>query len=283
MMRSTRHTHLLLAALAVGAATFGAGVGNAHAQSTHAAAEHAKKAQNAYDVQNWAAAIQEYQAAYQADASPDYLWGLAQAQRLAGDCASAIRSYKAFKRNDAVTANQGTAAELQIVTCENELDKKQAEAMKKREVVPMPVGKTNGSTPTPTPAEAPAATAVAPATAPPAPRADGSGSKPFYTDVLGDLLLVAGVATAGIGTYVLLSANSDMRNTTSEPTYKGYDESVDEATKKQRLGAIVLGSGGLLVGLAVARYLTMSPGAKSAPPRAGFLLGPASVGYAGRF
>ena len=91
------------------------------------AADHAKRAQTAYDLQDWATAVNEYQLAYQFDQKPEYLWGLAQAQRLSGDCTKAISTYKSYRRGD-VTQNQATAAELLVTKCEAEILKKEAEA-----------------------------------------------------------------------------------------------------------------------------------------------------------
>jgi len=275
-MKNT-HARRIRVALLVGCVSLTAGVSTAHAQGP-VATEHAKKAQNAFDVQSWATAIQEYQAAYQADPKPEYLWGLAQSQRLSGDCAAAIKSYKAFKRNDAVTANQGTAAELQITKCENELEKKQAEAAKAPQApAPPPVV---GAPPSAAAATAPATNAPsgAPERAAPEPPA---GPKPFYTDVLGDVLLVSGVVAVGVGGFFLLTGNRDMRDTVKAADYRTYDTGVDDATKKQTIGAVVLAGGGVLVGLAVVRYLTMGP--KSSEPRMGLTVGPGSVGYVGRF
>ena len=236
-----------------------------------AAAEHAKKAQAAYDVQSWATAIQEYQAAYQQEPKPEYLWGLAQAQRQSGDCAGAIKSYKAFKRNESVSTKAAEAAELQITKCEAEIEKKEAEAAKKANEQP-------AGAPPPAAGSAPA---PAPAPAPPPPPPP-SGPKPFYADVLGDVLLVGGVVAVGVGGYFLLSGNSDMAASSKSPTYKGYDSAVEDAEGKQTTGAIVLGAGGVLVGLAVVRYLTMDHGTPS-EPKTGLVVGPGSVGWVGRF
>jgi tetratricopeptide (TPR) repeat protein len=259
----------------VGAAIFVACLSLATARDASAqptSAEHAKKAQNAYDVQNWSAAIQEYQAAYQADPKPEYLWGRAQAQRSAGDYPAAIKSYKAFKRNDSATPGQVAAAEGQIAKCEAELEKKQSDAAKKP---PEPA-------PTTAPGAAPAATPTPPPAAPPPPEAP-AGPKPFYADVLGDVLLGTGVVAAGVGAYFLFSGNADMRATPQSPTYRGYDTGVDDAAKKQTIGVLVLSGGGLFVSLAVVRYLTMSNGAKSSEPRQGLLVGPTGAGYVGSF
>jgi hypothetical protein len=276
-MKNT-HARRIRVALLVGCVSLTAGVSAAQAEGP-VAKEHAKKAQNAFDVQSWATAIQEYQAAYQAEPKPEYLWGLAQSQRLSGDCAAAIKSYKAFKRNDAVTANQATVAGLQITKCENDLEKtKQAEVAKAPQATAPPPA--SGAPPSLAAAPAPAKTAAsgAPERAAAEPPA---GPKPFYTDILGDVLLASGVVAVGVGGFLLLTGNGDMRDTVKAADYRTYDTGVDDATTKQTGGAIVLAGGGVLVGLAVVRYLTMGP--KSTEPRMGLTVGPGSVGYVGRF
>jgi len=214
--------------------------------ASSSAAEHAKKAQLAYDVQDWAAAIAGYQAAYQLDARPEYLWGLAQSQRLAGDYAAAIRSYKAFKRHESVTATQATAAEMQITKCEAERERKEAEAARARPAAASPA-----------PAPAPSGTPVATTTASSDRPSDKRG--PFYTDVLGDVLFVSGVAAAGVGTFLLLRGNADMRSAPNASTYQAYDANVDGAKEKQIVGATVIGVGSALVVLAIVRWAVTSP------------------------
>jgi hypothetical protein len=95
----------------------------ARAQSS--AAEHAKKGQVAFDLQDFAGATTEFESAYKIEQKPEYLWSLAQAQRLGGKCTEAIRSYRAFQRAE-VSANQANAAEMMVTKCEAELAKEEA-------------------------------------------------------------------------------------------------------------------------------------------------------------
>jgi hypothetical protein len=276
--RHTRRTHVKRWAAVLTLAAAATLCPDAHADGA-TAAEHARRAQVAFDVQNWAGAAQEYQAAYQAEQKPDYLWGLAQAQRLGGDCVAAIRSYKAFKRAE-VSATQGTAAEMQITKCEAEMEKKEAEAARKSAEAPAATATAGSVSPAPTPAT-PAATH---GTVPAADQAAPSGPKPFYADVLGDALVVGGLGAAGVGAYFLFSGNADMKASSGLPTYKAYDTRVDDAAKKQTIGGILLGAGGGLVTLGVLRWLTMDHG-DSAPraEKTSVLVGPASVEFRARF
>ena len=248
----------------------------ADAQST-TATEHAKRAQVAYDLQNWPTAIQEYQAAYAAEAKADYLWGLAQAQRASGDCATAIKTFKAYKRND-ITSNQSTAAELQITRCEAETEKKQAEAalaaQKAAEATKAQAAPSNAPAPGTSPPPKPETSADADHPATPA------GPKPFYADVLGDVLFIGGVGAASVGTYFLLKGNSNMSSSPSNPTYRLYDLAVDHAAGEQKIGTVTLAIGGALLAGAVVRWLTRSKGAP-AEAQTGFVVTPAGV--AGRF
>jgi len=69
-----------------------------------------------FNIQEYADSIKEYKAAYKLDARPEYLWALAQTQRLSGDCEGAIRSYQSFVRSGA-TPQQATAANELIEKC----------------------------------------------------------------------------------------------------------------------------------------------------------------------
>jgi len=263
------------------------------------AGEHAKRAQIAYDLQDWPTAIQEFQAAYRSAQNPEYLWGIAQAQRLSGDCAKAISTYKAYRRTE-VTPNQATAAELQVMKCEAEILKQDAaaksDATHKSDVAPAAFANPGSA---PVQAGSPSAQArksdVVPAASAdlvstPAQAASPSTSaqlgkqaprKPFYKDALGDTLFVAGVAAGGIGTYFLLKGNSDMSKTSKASVYRDYDSMAGHASREQVTGVVMLSAGGLLLASATLRYLTLGGGASE--ERSAFILGPTSVAWFGRF
>ena len=275
-VKKSRSTSRLLSfgvAGAIALAVMGHGA-SARAQSIgEASATHAKRAQVAYDIQDWPTAIHEFQAAYQAEQRPELLWGLAQAQRLSGDLVAAIGTYKAYRRHD-LSTGQSTAAELQIMKCEAEITKREAEAAKSAAAPPTAPQSQPPSPPGTPPRHEP--TALTPAPSP------ARGSTPFYADIFGDVLFVGGLAAAGIGTYYLVDGNRQMRQAGATPVYRDYNSAADEASKKQFIGVATIAGGGLLLGGAVLRYLTMGP---KAPPRerSALLVGPTSVSWLGTF
>jgi tetratricopeptide (TPR) repeat protein len=70
--------------------------GVASAQPRSAGLDAFEAGRRAFEANNYEAAIGDFQRAYQLDADPGYLFNLAQAQRLAGHCADAAASYRAF-------------------------------------------------------------------------------------------------------------------------------------------------------------------------------------------
>ena len=245
---------MAIAAYAPGARSETAGDSQPASDSV-SATEHGKRAEVAYNLQDWATAILEYKSAFREEQKPEYLWGLAQAQRLSGEYAAAISTYKAYRRND-VTANQATAAELQITKCETEILKKQAEA----------AGTTRVSEPS----------SSAPATPQPdhpalqtdslaAHRVEERGPRqPFYKDALGDALFLTGVVGMSVGAYFLLKGNSDMKDAGTSTVYSDFDSKTESASKEQVAGAVTLGGAGIVLIVSVVRYLTLGPGSSEA-------------------
>jgi tetratricopeptide (TPR) repeat protein len=75
----------------------------AHAQAQPAggdeveiAKQHYKRASRLFDLQRYAEAAHEYEAAYEAKDDPAFLYNIGQAYRLAGDYEKAIRAYKTY-------------------------------------------------------------------------------------------------------------------------------------------------------------------------------------------
>jgi hypothetical protein len=245
-----------------------------------AAAEHAKKANVAFSLQDWAEAIAQYQAAYRADQKLEYLWGLAQAQRLQGDLATAIRSYKAFLRAGP-SAKQAAVAEQQIAKCEADLAKHEADAKAAAPAKPEPAA------PAPTPT-APAPPETQPkAPTPPPPRATPERPGPWYADPLGDVLTVGGVGLVAAGAVFTAKGASSAASTSGT-----RDEVVarhDDARTQQVLGVSGLAVGGVLLANGILRYVLVekrrpSPSAGTgAQVSAAAAPGAASLTFTGRF
>src|SRR5262245_53535121 len=62
------------------------------------AREHLERGLRLYDAQKYAEAIAEFQAGYEIDAQPEFLYAMGQAERLNGDCRRAIAAFEAFLR-----------------------------------------------------------------------------------------------------------------------------------------------------------------------------------------
>ena len=236
----------------------------AQSASDAGAPSHEKRAQVAYALQDWPTAIREFEAAFQAEQKPDFLWGIAQAQRLSGDCKAAINTYKSYRRNE-ISADQSAAADSRIQHCEQELQQKAAQAAATAKPEPAPH---------PSPAAPIVDAAKAPAPERPAP------PRPFYADAFGDVLLLTGVAAAGVGTYFLLAGNSAMRKA-QDASYTSYDSDTHRASREQLVGVTTLAGGGLFVACGVVRFLTL--GDSSNGPGSALTLTPLGFNLQGRF
>jgi hypothetical protein len=249
--------------------------GSARAEDT-AGAEHAKRARVAYDLRDWSVAIQEYRSAYEVEQRPEYLFGIAQAERQSGAFAAAVASFKSYKRLESVSPPQSAAADLLIAKCEAELAKATAETAAHHD------------------AEAPAHASVAPdepAKIPPpdvgggatALSLDGATATPkaFYEDPLGDSLFVVGLGAAGAGTFLLLKGNADMRQAKTAATDGLAETAMSKAHGEQVAAAVALPLGGVLLAAAVYRWATASR--REPAPTTGWVAGPTYVGYVGQF
>jgi hypothetical protein len=210
--------------------------------------EHARVATRAYDLQDWATALKEYKAAYSADPKPEYLWRLAQTQRLSGDCANAIPSYTEYQHS--ASATQASAAGDWIKSCKAELAANQKPVEQATPVGPMP--------PPTVPAPAAALPPVPPA---PAPR-----NSVWYRDSLGNTLMLLAVGSFVGGGVFLVEANSAATAATSG-TDASWTSNRNTAKTESIIGGVFIGVGTLLYAGALWRYFTVTTrGNEDAPP-----------------
>jgi tetratricopeptide (TPR) repeat protein len=164
----------------------------AQAQATPSEADlHFDRGLRHYNVQSYGDAIAEFKAAYEIDPRPEFLYALAQAQRMSGDCAAAVVSYQAFLRT-APPARQAAPAQEQLQRCQNALAEKDA-----------PEGPAISSAPSPAQAPPPSlsiAPLTTPATASPPATAEPRRIYQrwwFWTLVGGAVAAGVGIAAAG--------------------------------------------------------------------------------------
>jgi hypothetical protein len=226
------------------AATIGLALAFSHTASaqTDDAATHAAKATHAYNVQDWTNALKEFRAAYQLDPKPQYLWAIAQTQRLGGDCRSAILTYKAYQRT--ASSDGYKQAQDWISKCQTDMAAQQQ--MMQQQQQP--------AEPTPAHTEHPAAPPpTAPKPEPEKPKEPG----PWVLDPLGDVLFVLGIGGLAVGGVFLGLGDSHMSSAANEPTYQQYDLAVSSASTEQLVGVISLAGGAALTGLAIWRFIAV--------------------------
>ena len=217
-------------------ATLAQSNGTTTAQSD-AAKPHLDRGAMFYDLQDWPSAQREFKEAYMADPKAQTLFMLAQAQRMGGDCATAIGSYKAYGRLPGVTPAQQAAAEGLTHKCEADI-----EAKKNAAAAAPP--------PPPTPTGPPAAV--------PPPKEKPSAPGPWYGDALGGVLFFSGLAVAGTGTAFLIVGNSAMSRSSSAPSYGAYQDQSSSAKPEQTIGVVGLGLGAALIVGGVLRYVLVA-------------------------
>jgi hypothetical protein len=215
------------------------GVAHGAAAQTDDSTDHANKATRAYNIQDWSNALKEFREAYRLDPKPQYLWAMAQTQRLSGDCRGATLTYKAYQRT--ASAEQYNQAQEWINKCQAEIAE-QERLLQQQQQQPPPTQ--HAESPQPPPQAAP------PKAEPEKPKEHG----PWILDPLGDVLLVIGVGGLAVGGVFLGVGNSDMSATASLPTYQQYDKAVDSAATEQTIGVIALAGGAVFAALAVWRF-----------------------------
>lgn len=205
---------------------------------------HLAVAQRMFAVQQYDKAIVELQQAYVLDPKPEYLYAIAQAFRLAGDCTKAIRAYEQYLKTNPVAA-EAAKARANIERCKTE---------------PPPP---NAPPPPPDP---PPAVVVPPPPPVPPPPAREPDTASWTRDYFGHALVGGGVVLGVVGTAMFVGGGSTIDSINSSPTYDIYasrQADLDGAKLRQRLGVGAMITGGLLVLGGVVHYRISSGGART--------------------
>ena len=204
--------------------------------------EHYERGKERYAAKDYAGAIAEFQAARAIEAQPRYVFNLAQAQRMAGQCADAIASYGEFLATGPIEA-QAKVARAGLDKCKVALATVREPLQ--REPQPQPQPQLHA----PTQKEQPVKSAELVMERP-----------RWYRDRVGDGLVVGGGALGitSVTLYVLArraaSATFDAKGTVDD-----YERERRRASTLQTWSAIMAGASVLLVGGGVLRYVTLQP------------------------
>jgi tetratricopeptide (TPR) repeat protein len=235
-----------------------------------AAAQHElERGRALFEAKQYAAAISAFDAGFAIDPHPDFLYGKAQAQRLGGDCRSALATYDAFLATKPPD-KEARKARLNIERCAQVLA---ASTPLPARTDPPPAAHEPVAAPSP---GAPPATGEAP-------RTDVVETRPavWWRDRPGLVLAGGGaVALATAGTFALLarSAAASAGDAGSRPEYDGL---VADHDRDRTTAGVAAAIGAVLVGAAVVRFVWVSQradrriiaGATAAPGGAAVWLG----------
>jgi hypothetical protein len=227
------------------------------AKDKKAAKKHIKAATDAHKQEKFDVALTELQAAYALDPQPDMLYAIGQVQVKLGNCPEAIMSYEQFLETTPAPEVADAANEA-IRVCRDQLAAQQ------------PVPPPPETNPQP----------VAPPPPPPPPAAEG---KAFYSDVLGDVLVVGGTVAVVTGVSLYVSARGTIDDAEGAPSYAEQQSLVDDAHSK-RMYAVIAGSVGVVaIGVGVWRFTK----GRRDPEKTSVAVVPTTTGglvtFAGRF
>lgn len=200
---------------------------------------------------DYAGAIAAFDAGYAIDPQPIFLYDKAQAQRLSGDCTSAIDSYKAFLATDP-PAHEAARANKNIASCEAKLPPPSPILVEE----PAPAEE-------PEPAAAPVVRAQD--TAPPA----LTEERAWWHDRLGVTLATTGVIALGVGAGFAVAARNAAADIALARDVDEWSEHRAAWQRNRIVAGVAAGAGVALVTLAVVRFSVHDRTVRVAPASSG--------------
>lgn len=196
-----------------------------------------ERGEQLFRAKDYAAAIAAFEAGYALDPQSIFLYDKAQAQRLSGDCAAAIETYKAFLATRP-PEHEAIRARKNIANCEATLP-------------PSPA--TPPAPPVPVVEPAPPAVVVS-AALPAAPSSVAREERAWWHDRVGVTLATTGVIALGVGAGFAVAARTAAGDT-------AFASSVDEWShhravwqRDRIIAGVAAGAGVALVTLAAIRF-----------------------------
>ena len=220
------------------------------ADDRESAREHYARGTKAFDLGQYDEAITEYSAAYKAKDAPEILYNIAQAHRLAGHSAEALRFYRIYLTKLPAAANRAEV-ERKIEELQKLVDQqRKTQNMPPDQPLRAPAPETAPATGTPPAPPAPAAAVAAPAAAP----APGAGrTKKIVGLVVGGVGV--GALAVGIGMGVL-AKNAGDELSRNDAALMAFDASKERAGQTyQALEGVFLAVGGVAVASGVVLYV----------------------------
>jgi hypothetical protein len=216
------------------------------------AQRHYLKATKWYKTGDYDRALEELHHAYETDARPEYLYAIGRIHVKLEHCADAVTYFERFI--DTSPGPLATRAARQAIDdCKAKQPAPPADEPKPTLAPPDEKPKDNAKDP---PTEQPTEEPTAEAPAKPNPKAKPRAARaPWYSDKLGDGLLIGGFALGGTGAFFYVSALGELDAAESSQTLAEHIEHFDSA-RSRRLYSLVLGGAGItLATVAVVHFI----------------------------
>jgi tetratricopeptide (TPR) repeat protein len=225
-------------------------------QDARAHVDRAGKAHKAGDLEK---ALMELQAAYGLDPQPQLLYALGQIYTKLGRCSEASEAYLRFLASGA-DARTTQVVKQAIDSCkpptpEPAVTAKEPAPAAIDEEVPPEKAPPAAKAPPPTKSTPPRRVAMTPDRPPPSPRPASGTARPWYRDVVGDVLVVGGAVSIVLGGLAYRAAVTDLDTAEDVNTHERYDDLVDGARTKRLVGVALAGGGAVLVTVGVMRFM----------------------------
>ena len=256
-----RKLHLVLAVSLLSATAF--------AGKKQEAKKHVDKAMKAHAEGKFDVALTELRAAYKLDPEPDLLYAMGQVYSKLGRCTDATDSFEKFRTAKKKDPAIGKVVDDAIAACKPAGDTpfqdshsaegtttepaKTEPAKVEPAVVETPPKQEPVNVEPPPPPPPPPKEEPLPPRPTPAPAA--SSHEPWFSDVLGDVLVVGGIVAVVGGGIEYKSARSSIDGASNATTLDQYNKSVDDAHTKRTYSLILGGAGAALIAGGLVHYM----------------------------
>lgn len=207
--------------------------------------EHLQRGIEFYAQKQYELALVEFRAGFALDPRPDFLFAMAQAERLSGDCPTAVVYYQRFLETHP-DPNQAEAARVNLRRCNRALES--GPGGRPRESTPAALDEAEQASAPPEPIQVPAAALTS------GPRRDES---PWYRDIAGGAMAGGGVAALGVSIGFWVAKGSAEKAASESTNYFDYVDANQRASRDRTVSLVALGVGAALAAGATYRYLTL--------------------------
>ncbi len=212
--------------------------------------------------------------AYKLDDRVEILFGWAQSKRLSGDCKGAVKLFKKLLRKGLPEADEKAVVEgmkaCGVAAKVGSRTEAAEEAEEEDEEVEEEVEQEEESKPVKKERVEPVKRAEPPkeeVKAPPKPRPSVNAStdnSPWYSDIIGDALLVTGVVGLGVGTGYFLVSSSDRSAADEATNYESYTTLADRASTRRTIAIVTTTASAALITGAIVRFVMRDKGVETA-------------------